>query len=115
MLGSGSTGNRHVRRTPGPSPEPVVTQKHTSSPQRVRGNDREKAKARDRDLQKADSGKKRKAELKEAEETESLKEELEKTKRQQGATMTEPSKLLQSESRTRHSGGGCVPIFNHSL
>ncbi|PIL34127.1 hypothetical protein GSI_03838 [Ganoderma sinense ZZ0214-1] len=53
------------------------------------------AKEKVRDLPKAGSGKKRKADLEEAEEKiEALKAELEKTKRRQGAIMTEPSKLL---------------------
>ncbi|KAM5531846.1 hypothetical protein V8D89_014476 [Ganoderma adspersum] len=92
--GSGSSGKGPARRTPSPSPKPVVRKKH-SSPQRTKDKGREKAKERDRDRPKADSGKKRKADLEEAEEKiEALKAELEKTKRRQGAIMTEPSKLL---------------------
>nr|VWO97067.1 Squalene epoxidase [Ganoderma boninense] len=56
---------------------------------------KEKTKEKDREHPKAASGKKRKADLEEAEgKIEALKAELEKTKRQQGAIMTEPSKLL---------------------
>ncbi len=62
------------------------------------------------DRGKAVSGKKRKAGLEEAEEKiEALKAELEKSKRRQGAIMTEPSKLLPSESHIRRPGGGHVP------
>ncbi|EJF57623.1 hypothetical protein DICSQDRAFT_91904 [Dichomitus squalens LYAD-421 SS1] len=90
--GSSSPGNKHIRRTPSPGPEPPIETKH-SSPQRAKNM--EKGKERERDDIATGSSKKRKAELEAAEEKiQSLKVELAKTKRKQNALMTTPAKLM---------------------